>query len=208
MLAKIERKREVGMIASPRKDEEVRAASDELELILHAANGDMRAFRTLYDTHLGYVTRNVARLLGPSPEVEDVVQDVFIHVYRSLGSYRGECAFTTWLYRVTRNVTIDHLRKRRVTTVELDAWRPLKGDADQWSALEARDLCRVLHAALKSVGVEYREAFLLHEVEGMKLREIADLTEESINTVAARIRRTREKLQGLLELKFREVDHV
>lgn len=184
------------------------APQKEEQWISAAAAGDMTAFRALYDTHLSYVTRNIARLIGPGPEVEDVAQEVFIQVYRSLDSYRGECAFTTWLYRVTRNTTIDHIRKRRVTTVELDAWRPLRSGHDQWSKLEARDLCRVLHAALQTVAVEYREAFLLHEVEGMKLREIAELTEESINTVAARVRRTREKLQAILELKGRESDHV
>ncbi|QED29563.1 RNA polymerase sigma factor [Microvenator marinus] len=180
----------------------------EQALIDQAATGDMVAFRALYDLHVGYVSRNVARLTGPGPEVEDLTQDVFVQVYKSLAQYRGDCAFKTWLYRVTRNVTIDHLRKRRVTTVELDAWRPLRGGPDAWSRLEARDLCRVLHAALQTVAIEYREAFLLHEVEGMKLREIADLTEESINTVAARIRRTREKLQAILEQKAKEGDHV
>ena len=162
----------------------------ESALIEAASAGDMSAFRALYDLHLHYVTRSVARLLGHSPELEDVVQEVFIQVYRSLGQYRGDCAFTTWLYRVARNVGIDHLRKRRVTTVELDAWRPLTADSDTWAQLEARDLCRALYAALDAMSVEHREVFMLHEVEGMKLREIAELTNESINTVAARVRRT------------------
>lgn len=178
----------------------------ESALIEAASAGDMSAFRALYDLHLNYVTRSLARLLGHSPELEDVVQEVFIQVYRSLGQYRGECAFTTWLYRVARNVGIDHLRKRRVTTVELDAWRPLTADSDTWAQLEARDLCRALYAALDAMSVEHREVFMLHEVEGMKLREIAELTNESINTVAARVRRTREKLQSVLESTMREVD--
>lgn len=178
----------------------------ERVLIAAAAQGDMRAFRTLYDLHLSYVTRCVARLLGQAPDLEDVVQEAFIAIYRALPSFRGDCAFTTWLYRVARNVAIDHLRKRRVSTVELDAWRPLRADADQWAHLEARDLCRALYAALDTLSIEHREVFVLHEVEGMKLREIAELTNESVNTVAARVRRTREKLQSVLENTMREVD--
>jgi len=178
----------------------------EAALIEAASAGDMSAFRALYDLHLPFVTRAVARLLGRSPEFEDVVQEAFIQVFRSLGSYRGECAFTTWLYRVARNVSIDHLRKRRITTVELDAWRPLAADSDEWAKLEARDLCRVLYAFFYSRCGEHREVFVLHEVEGMKLREIAELTNESINTVAARVRRTRERLQAVLENTMREID--
>jgi len=179
----------------------------EAGLIEAAASGDMVAFRALYDAHFDYVTRNVARLVGASPDLEDIVQDVFVNVHRSLGRYRGDCKFTTWLYRVTRNVTIDHLRSRSVNTIELDAWRPLRADTNAWKQLEARDLLRALNAALQHVSPEYREAFFLYEIEGMKLREIAELTGDSINTIAARVRRTRERLQAVLEVKDREGRH-
>lgn len=178
----------------------------EAALIQAACAGDMSAFRALYDLHLAFVTHAVARLLGHSPELEDVVQEAFIQIYKSLGQFRGDCAFSTWIYRLARNVSIDHLRRRRITTVELDAWRPLSADSDTWAKLEARDLCRALYAALDAMSAEHREVFMLHEVEGMKLREISELTNESINTIAARVRRTREKLQGVLENTMREVD--
>ena len=158
----------------------------------------MVAFRQLYDRHFDFVTRQVGRIMGPGGELEDVVQEVFVAVFRSLQSYRGDSRFTTWLYRLTYNVTVTHLRKRP-KMVELSAWRPLKEPQAAWSRLEARDMVRVLYAALDNVPPEQREAFLLHEVEGLKLREIADLTGESINTIAARVRRTRERMQEVLE---------
>ena len=176
---------------------------DQAETIAAAAKGDMAAFRVIYDRHFDYVTRNVARLIGGS-ELEDVVQEVFVNIYRSIGTYRGDCAFRTWVYRVARNVTIDHLRARKIQTIELDAWRPLKADTNAWKQLEARDLLRALNAALHNVSPEHREAFFLYEVEGMKLREIAELTGDSINPIAARVRRTRERLQSLLDRKDRE----
>lgn len=177
---------------------------EERALIEAASSGDRLAFRKLYDHYCDFVVRNVARLIGQSSELEDVVQDVFVQVHRSLDSFRFDCAFTTWLYRVTRNVTISHIRKRP-STVELKDWRALRADNQQWSKLEARDMLRVLNAALENVSVEYREAFLLHEIDGMKLREIAELTGESINTIAARVRRTREKLQSTLEANVKEL---
>jgi RNA polymerase sigma factor (sigma-70 family) len=106
---------------------------------------------------------------------------------------------------VTRNVTIDHLRRQRERPVQLDAIRSLRKTGEFWRKLEARDVLRSLQAALQGVDLEHREAFYLYEVEGRKLREVAELTESSINTVASRVRRTRERLQVLLESDRREV---
>ncbi|RAL20927.1 RNA polymerase subunit sigma-24 [Lujinxingia litoralis] len=167
-------------------------------LITRAAAGDRHAFRQLYERHVGYVTHHVGRLVGPRGELEDVVQEVFVRVHRCLADYRGECAFTTWLYRVARNVAIDHLRRRK-KTVSLDDWRPLRQTASAWRRLEARDQLRGLYAAMERMSLEHREAFVLYEIEGMKLREIADLTGDPLNTVASRVRRAREELRAVLE---------
>ena len=166
-------------------------------LVERAARGDRAAFRELYDGHVDQVIGHVGRLLGPQGEVEDVVQEVFVRVHRSLESYRGDCKFSTWLYRVTRNVAIDHLRRRK-KMVSLDDWRPLRAKGDAWKQLEARDQLRALYAALEQMPVEYREAFVLYEIQGCKLREIADITEAPLGTVASRVRRAREQLQDVL----------
>lgn len=184
-------------------DTEHAEVDEEQVWIEAAAAGDVAAFRLLYDRHFDFVTRQVGRVMGPQfggagGELEDVVQEVFVQVFRSLHSYRSESKFTTWLYRVAYNVTISHLRKQP-RTVELKDWRALREPSNAWDKLEARDMCRVLYAALEQVAEDQREAFLLFEIEGMKLREIAELTGDSINTVAARVRRTREKLQQVLE---------
>lgn len=166
-------------------------------LVRQAAAGDRAAFRELYDSHVDMVIGHVGRLLGPRGDVEDTVQEVFVRVYRSLENYRGECKFSTWLYRVTRNVAIDHLRKQK-KMVSLDDWRPLRAKGDAWKQLEARDQLRGLYAALERMPVEYREAFVLYEIEGCKLREIAEMTESPMGTVASRVRRAREQLQDVL----------
>lgn len=185
-------------------DTELAEVDEEQVWIAAASKGDVAAFRLLYDRHFDFVTRQVGRVMGPhfgrvGGEREDVVQEVFVQIFRSLHSYRSESKFTTWVYRVAYNVTISHLRKTP-RTVELADWRALREpSASAWNKLEARDMCRVLYAALEQVPEDQRECFLLFEVEGMKLREIAEFTGESINTIAARVRRTRERLQQVLE---------
>ncbi|TXD35210.1 RNA polymerase sigma factor [Lujinxingia vulgaris] len=167
-------------------------------LITRAAAGDRVAFRQLYERHVGYVAHHVGRLVGPRGDLEDVVQEVFVQVHRCLADYRGDCTFTTWLYRVSRNVAIDHLRRRK-KTVSLDDWRPLRQSGSSWRRLEARDQLRGLYAAMEKMPLDHREAFVLYEIEGMKLREIADLTGDPLNTVASRVRRARQDLREVLE---------
>lgn len=170
----------------------------EQALVQRAAEGDMRAFRTLYDAYLRRTAAQVARILGPCPEVEDVVQEVFVQVHRSLHKFRGDSAFSTWLYRVTWNVSVSHLRRRN-PTVDLPALRQFAACTETWGQLEAREQVRTMYAGLDELPVDYRQAFLLFEVEGKSLKEIAAMTGTSLNTVASRVRRSRERLRALLE---------
>ena len=162
---------------------------EEKQLVARAQEGDMVAFRALYDANLKRVIAHVGRIMGPGSEVEDVVQNVFIQVHRSLPSFKGDSKFSTWLYRVTWNVTV----------LNLPALRQFAVSDQQWSKLEARDKLRTLHAAIADLPPDYREAFVLFELEGKTLAEIAEITGDSLNTVASRERRSRERLRSLLE---------
>lgn len=172
-------------------------AADEQQWIAAAASGDMAAFRALYDRYRLRVIAQVGRMIGPGADVDDVTQEVFVQVYRSLGSFAGESRFSTWLFRITWNVTSNWIRRHR-RPLDLTQLRLLDTPTDTWSQLEARDMARVLHAALEEVGEDAREAFVLHELEGMTLQQIAELTGNSINTIAARVRRTRERVAQIL----------
>jgi RNA polymerase sigma-70 factor, ECF subfamily len=165
--------------------------SDEAELIQAAAAGDMQAFRALYERYLGQVTRTVGRYLGPCPQVEDVVQEAFIELHRSLDKVADYDAFGGWVYRVARNVAISHVRKspRAVDFVRLQT---LKEPTNQFSKLEARQKVRALYAAMDCLSDKQREAVVMYEIEGHTLQEIADQTDTSINTIASRVRRGRE----------------
>lgn len=166
--------------------------------IAAAARGDRAAFRALYDAHVGRVAAQVGRMLGPSGDVEGVVQEVFIEVFRSLPRFRGESRFSTWLYSLTRHVLYAHLRQR-TPRIDLVALRQMATPDGPWARLDAREKLKILYTAIEDLSPEHREAFVLYEIEGKALAEIATLTEVPLNTAAARVRRARERLRFVLE---------
>lgn len=170
---------------------------DEPQLIEAAAGGDMQAFRRLYDRYLDQVTRVVGRYLGPRPQVEDVVQEAFVQLYDSLENVSDYDTFEGWVYRVARNVAISHARKRR-SSVDFVELQTLRAPTDQWEKLAAREKVRALYAALDCLSDKKREAVIMYEIEGKTLREIADQTDTSINTIGSRVRRGRKKLAKLI----------
>lgn len=162
-----------------------------------AADGERQAFRRLYEAHVGSVHGQVGRMIGWGPENEDVVQEVFIQAFRSLPNFRGEAAFATWLFRLTHNVTVSHLRRGSSRPVELTGLKALS-EAMTQPDFDARNQLRALYSALDQMPVDAREAFVLYEFEGLSLKDIAELTGHPLNTVAARVRRARERLRRLL----------
>ncbi len=151
-------------------------------------NGDEAAFRELYRRHVDRVHRLVARILGPRGDVEDTVQEVFVQVHRSLDRFRGDCRFATWLYRIAVNVTTSALRHALREPPEPTLREP---DADPGERLEAREEVLALYRALDELPERNRVAFVLFELEGMPLEEIAETTGVPLHAAAARLRRAR-----------------
>ncbi len=176
----------------------------DLALIARAQAGDARAFRALFVDHRSDVVRLVHRTLGPSPEVEDVVQEVFLHVYRSLGSFRGEARFRTWLYRLAINVVRMHLRRARsrprFAAVEVPegprADAPPQDGPDDEVDTQAR--VRKLYRLLDQLSDKKREILVLHDFEGMPAKEIADLVGVPVLTVRTRLFYARKELYAAM----------
>jgi RNA polymerase sigma-70 factor (ECF subfamily) len=162
-----------------------------------AADGDMQAFRRLYDHFLPYLRHAAARLGGPNAKLDGVIQDVFVEVYQRLGDFHPDDSFRTWLYRVARDVTASHLHDQKKIT-QLAELALLRLDARALATLESCDQVRALYAALDQVSVQSREAFILFEVEGRELGEIVELTDTAIYTVTARIRRANERIRTFI----------
>lgn len=170
----------------------------EQVLVDRARCGDWNAFNRLYEDHVALVAARVMRMMGPSSDVDDAVQEVFFEMHRSLRGFEGRSSFRTWLLGITRNVTLRFMR-RSGRLVDLSALVHFRASNGEWERLSARERIRIVYAALEDVPPEQREPFLLHTFEGMSLREISELTGEPINTIAARVRRLRQRFHALVD---------
>jgi RNA polymerase sigma-70 factor (ECF subfamily) len=177
-------------------------AADGDALIGRAASGDDDAFRALCAQHRERVGRLVRRLSGESNDVDDVVQEVFLQVYRSLKDFRGLARFSTWLHRVTVNVVLMHRRAARSRpayeeeashdiTPDLCGPRP---DEDT----ERRERVRALSRLLDRLAEKKRVVFILQELEGISPTEIAAIVGAPVLTVRTRLFYARRELQGML----------
>lgn len=165
-------------------------------LIKASQQGDAAAFRALYESHKGRVYAVVYRLIGDADEAKDVTQDVFVQVWKSLKSFRGESAFSTWLHRVATNITISHIRKRK------HWWQRFVSDNDQ-ELPEASTTMALpddrLEVAILGLPEQARMVFVLFAVEGYKHEEIASLLGIAVGSSKAQYFRARKLLREKLD---------
>lgn len=179
-----------------------RAMSDEDGLVRRAATGDAEAFRGLFLRHKGDVARLVYRMLNGPSDLEDVVQEVFVQVFRSLKDFRGQSKFSTWLHRVTVNVVLMHRRSARSRPV-LTEEVPNELVADEGQTLpdedaERHERMRAFQRLLARLADKKRIVFVLHELEGMSPAEIAEIVGAPVLTVRTRLFYARRELEAML----------
>jgi len=176
--------------------------ADEEGLIARAAVGDTVAFRTLYERHRNDVARLVYRMLGARSDLEDVIQEVFFQVFRSLKDFRGQSKFSTWLHRVTVNVVLMHRRAARSRPVYAEEAAPdLTADDDSVLPDEDADRrarVRAFSRLLGRLADKKRIVFILHELEGVPPAEIAKIVGCPVLTVRTRLFYARRELEGML----------
>lgn len=170
-------------------------------LVRRCQAGDPDAFRELFRNHQRDVARLVQRLLGSRADVEDVVQDVFLQVHRSLKDFRFGARFSTWLYRVTVNVVLMHRRAARSRPLLVDAedGPPPCDEAlppDEQAARRRRVLA--LYRLLDRLSDKKRFVYVLHEIEGLSPSEIAELVGAPVLTVRTRLFYARRELVRML----------
>ncbi len=192
-------------IAAPLGQPWVMESSDsDLALVRAAAGGDEDAFAALVRRHQRRVFNLARALTGNDDEAEDLAQEAFIRAYRGLARFRGESAFTTWLYRITVNVFRSRRARRslwsRMWSTDSDTPHAVPVDespaADVESSLVRRDL---IDKALARIPDDLRIAVTLRDVEGLEYREIAGVLGIPIGTVMSRIFRGRQRLRAALE---------
>lgn len=170
--------------------------------VARAASGDAAAFRTVYERHRADVARLVFRMLGRRSDLDDVVQEVFVQVHRSLRDFRGQSKFTTWLHRVTVNVVLMHRRAARSRPVFADDAVP-ESRADAHVAMpdedaDRRERMRAFGRVLDKLADKKRDVFVLHELEGHTPAEIARIVGAPVLTVRTRLFYARRDLEKLM----------
>lgn len=176
----------------------------DFELTRSAGNGDMAAFEEIYTRHHRRVYSICLRMLQNASEAEDLTQDVFIQLYRKIGSFRGDSAFTTWLHRMTVNQVLMHFRKRNVkfekTTEEGDTPEQIVSGTANPERMRIVDKI-ALDNAIEQLPNGYKNVFVLHDVEGFEHEEVARILGCSVGTSKSQLHKARLKLQKLLKKK-------
>jgi len=174
-------------------------SSADGELIEATLNGDDNAFRHLVERFMDEVSRTVTGMMGPVPEVDDVVQEVFIKLHRSLSSYRGEASLKTFVVRMAINKSLDALRKRKRTSW-LKPWSEQETvslpstDASDFN-LTSRERKSELRRAINTLPENQRAVIVLRLIEEISTEETARILDIPYGTVLSRLKRGLDKLR-------------
>ena len=160
-------------------------------LVERCASGDARAFEELYNEYRGMVSRLVRNVAGQRNDLEDIVQEVFFQVHRSIGSFQGSSKFSTWLYRLTVNVALQYVKAKRhraVPYLPIESRRDLSieqpsPERQVWG----NERWQILMSILESLSEKKRIVFVLHEIEGVEAKEIARILHIPTLTVRTRL---------------------
>ena len=176
----------------------------DIELARSAAQDNMASFEELYKRHHRRVYSICLRMLQNASEAEDLTQDVFIQLYRKIGSFRGDSAFTTWLHRMTVNQVLMHFRKRTVkyekVTDEGETPDQIVTGSVNPGKMQIVDKIALEHA-IGQLPDGYKNVFVLHDVEGFEHEEVARILGCSVGTSKSQLHKARLKLQKLLKKK-------
>ena len=187
-------------------------APDDKTLAAQAAQGSERAFRDLLRRYERPVFSLIVRMVRDRTLAEDISQEAFIRAFKAIGSYDPRYKFSSWMFKIAHNLTIDHLRRKRIETVSIHG-SPNAVTAEEQSRtslvlessqerpdayVENMELGSQIEAAIGKLRPEYRSVTLLRHVEGYSYQEIADILGLPLGTVKTYIHRARLELKSAL----------
>ncbi|MFH2006908.1 MAG: sigma-70 family RNA polymerase sigma factor [bacterium] len=200
----------------PKTEEEVAQQVAERRLLRRLRRGDQRAFAALVRTYQQRVFNMVFRMLGNREEAEDVAQDVFVTVFQSAASFRGDSKFSTWLYRVTINHCKNRLKylKRRGRHMgrpldEIAEHELARGSGETQPTFHSsvprpddlaagRQLERIIQEEMARMEEDHRLLLVLRDIQGLSYQEMAELTGLNVGTIKSRLHRARLALKEAL----------
>jgi RNA polymerase sigma-70 factor (ECF subfamily) len=169
---------------------------EDLELATRCARGERVAQRHLFDREVDRVHATLYRILGPTRDLEDLVQDVFLEVFRSIASYRGEARLSTWIARVTAHVAYGYLSSKRPQAAWLEAVpEPEAPGAPSDHQAALRRAMRRVHELLADLEPKVRLAFSLHVLDGQPLGDVAVAMRSSLVATKSRVWRARRHMR-------------
>jgi RNA polymerase sigma-70 factor, ECF subfamily len=178
----------------------------DADVVHLAQSGDAAAFERIYRKHMGKVFALCLRMAGNRTEAEDLAQEVFMQLFRKIGQFRGESAFSTWLHRLCINVVLMRFRKKTVAETSLDTLtKPEEEVSAPPREFGGPDLRLngvvdriILQAAINELPRGYKAMFVLHDVEGYDHSEIARMTGCSVGNSKSQLHKARLQLRKLL----------
>lgn len=191
-------------------------SSEDTALLERAQQGDVAAFEGLVGRHRSRVYGLALRMLNSPDDAAEVLQESFLSAYRNLQNFRGDAQFGSWVYRIAANHALMRLRHRRVVNqVESSLEAPQFNDRgslveevsdfrDAEGEAMDKELRGAIEAAAARLGDEYREVFVLKDLEGMSYEEIAELTNSSVPAVKSRLHRARLSLRAAIDHFYAE----
>ncbi|MEL6131897.1 MAG: RNA polymerase sigma factor [Bacteroidota bacterium] len=182
----------------------VQIDTDEWALIQKSRKGDEAAFRQLVLTYESQVAKTVMRFLGHTPVAEDVGQEVFIQLYRSLDKFKGDAKLGTYITRIAINLSLNELKRQQrrsfigLWTKQEQGAVPLPISDDSLSEAQ-RATINLVHQALQMLEPKYRAILVLRMLEGYKTKEVAEMLQLPMGTVLSRLSRGQDKLKDIIK---------
>lgn len=182
---------------------------NEIELIQRLQNGEEPAFRYLVDTYQNRVFNTAIGIVQNAEDAEDVAQEVFIQVYRSIHGFKGESKLSTWLYRIATTRSLDLLRSRK-SKKRFGFMQRLFGDDNDpihelpdfnhpGVTLDRKENAAKLFKAIGQLPANQKTAFTLHKLENLSYQEISEVMQTSVPAVESLMHRAKQKLRKILE---------
>jgi RNA polymerase sigma-70 factor (ECF subfamily) len=185
-------------------------AGDELALVARSQAGDTSAFNELVTRYRSRAFAMIFNMVRNEQDAWDITQDGFVKAWKSIGRFRGQSSFYTWLYRILMNVGIDSLRRKQIAggtefddtiglrNIEPGAATTPRGELEPATQLSDKEIRARVDEAISRLTPDHRAVIVMRELDGLEYQEIADAMECSIGTVMSRLFYARKKLQTML----------
>lgn len=189
---------------------------DELELIEQLREGDELAFKQLVDSYQDRVYNTALGIVQNAEDAEDVAQEVFMQVYRSIQHFKGDARLSTWIYRITTTKALDHLRSKKrkkrfafITSLFGEDDRPSHDPADfhhPGVALDQKENAALLFRMIQRLPENQKVAFTLNKLEDLNYEEVASVMNTSVSAVESLLHRAKQNLRKLLADHYKQTD--